>query len=74
MAKERIDIEEIKKLALIALVSDDILMETLVLKGGNALLVAYALSLRASWDLDFSMRDDFKDIADIKARMAKTIL
>ena len=53
MKKNRIDLERIKRLIIIALVSDDYLMETLVLKGGNALSVAYELSSRASFDLDF---------------------
>ena len=53
MKKNRIDFERIKRLIIIALVSDDYLMETLVLKGGNALSVAYELSSRASFDFYF---------------------
>jgi predicted nucleotidyltransferase component of viral defense system len=74
MGKGRISIDNIKKLVLIALVSDDELMETLVLKGGNALLMAYDLSLRASWDLDFSISEDFKNIEDAKKRMEDSIV
>jgi hypothetical protein len=74
MSKERIGVDQIKKLALIALVSDDELMETLVLKGGNALLMAYNLSLRASWDLDFSISEDFKNIEDVKKRMQDSVV
>lgn len=48
-------IEQIKKLALIALFSDDDLMNTLVLKGGNALDLIYRVDNRASLDLDFSI-------------------
>jgi len=52
-------IERIKKLAIVALVSDDYLMEQLVLKGGNAIDLAYQISGRASMDLDFSIPQDF---------------
>jgi len=59
-------IEEIKKTALIALISDDYLMETLVLKGGNAIDLIHKISARASWDLDFSMENEFN-----KSNLAK---
>jgi predicted nucleotidyltransferase component of viral defense system len=74
MSKERISIEQIKKLVLIALVSDDELMDTLVLKGGNALLMVYDMSYRASWDLDFSISEDFKNFEDIKKRVHESII
>lgn len=54
-------IERIKKLAIVALVSDDYLMEQLVLKGGNAIDLIYKISGRASMDLDFSMPADFSE-------------
>ena len=54
------DIEKIKRLAIIAMVSNDYLMEQLVLKGGNAIDIVYQLSGRASIDLDYSMPTDFK--------------
>ena len=54
-------IEEIKNLVIIALASDDELMETLVLKGGNAIEILEKRHLitlsRASYDLDFSIED-----------------
>lgn len=56
-AKSRL--EKIKELAVIGMFSDDTFMETLVLKGGNALDLVYKLSARASVDIDFSMRADF---------------
>jgi predicted nucleotidyltransferase component of viral defense system len=69
-------IEEIKRIALIAMFSDDDLMETLVLKGGNALDIVYGISPRASLDLDFSIENDFEDIgktgSKIKAVLTKT--
>jgi predicted nucleotidyltransferase component of viral defense system len=72
-----ITIQEIKRLVIIALASDDQLMETLVLKGGNAIELLQKESgrlSRASYDLDFSMADDFDDeLEEIKGRIEKTI-
>ncbi|MBK6993810.1 MAG: nucleotidyl transferase AbiEii/AbiGii toxin family protein [Lewinellaceae bacterium] len=73
MSKERIDLDKVKRLVVTALVTDDKLMEILVLKGGNALHLAYELAFRASLDLDFSMAKDFQDIQDIKRRMEKSV-
>jgi predicted nucleotidyltransferase component of viral defense system len=52
-------LEKIKRLTIVALVSDEILMALLVLKGGNAIDIAYDLSSRGSVDIDFSMEKDF---------------
>lgn len=52
-------IETIKMLTLRALVSDEELMYGLVLKGGNALELAYDITDRGSKDIDFSMSGDF---------------
>jgi hypothetical protein len=49
------DPDKIKGLAIIAMSSDDSLMETLVLKGGNAIDFIYGNRDRASLDLDYSM-------------------
>ncbi|MCU0432695.1 MAG: nucleotidyl transferase AbiEii/AbiGii toxin family protein [Bacteroidia bacterium] len=54
-------IERIKRIALTALLTDDLLVRKLVLKGGNALNIAYDLSNRGSMDIDFSMEDDFTE-------------
>ena len=55
-------LDRIKRLVIVALVTDDVLMETLVLKGGNALSIAYGLGNRGSADVDFSMEQDFVDV------------
>lgn len=74
-----ITIEEVKKMVIIALASDDQLMETLVLKGGNAIDIlsrgkTNGLS-RTSYDLDFSMEDDFEeDLEEVKIRIENTIV
>lgn len=52
-------IDKIKKLVVIAIFSDDQLMERLVLKGGNALDLVHRISTRASLDVDLSMDNDF---------------
>lgn len=54
-------IDEIKRLTLQALMSDDILMQGLVLKGGNALQLAYDITSRGSIDIDFSMEREFPE-------------
>ncbi|WP_108821228.1 nucleotidyl transferase AbiEii/AbiGii toxin family protein [Dysgonomonas sp. Marseille-P4361] len=52
-------LNDIKKITLRALMSDDLLMHGLVLKGGNALQLAYDLTNRGSVDIDFSMENEF---------------
>lgn len=54
-------VEKIKRLTIRALVSDEIFMGILVLKGGNALNIAYDISSRGSIDIDFSMEKDFTE-------------
>lgn len=53
--------EKIKRLGVKAMFSDDLLMETLVLKGGNAIDLIYGAAGRASRDLDFSMEGAFPE-------------
>jgi len=65
-----VDFEEVRKLTIIALFSDDVLYELLVLKGGNAMTLVHGISPRASLDLDFSMENGFEDLPDIQRRMA----
>lgn len=52
-------LDKIKKLTIIALFSDDDLMDMLVLKGGTALDIVHRVSNRLSIDLDFSIATDF---------------
>ena len=54
-------LDEIKKLAVTAMFSDDDLLERLVLKGGNAINLIHRISTRASYDVDFSMPGDFSE-------------
>jgi predicted nucleotidyltransferase component of viral defense system len=67
-------LRHIKTIALAAMASDDRLMEELVLKGGNALDLAYGVSTRASVDLDFSMGEDFESVDLLKARIERCLV
>jgi len=51
--------ERIKKLVIIAMFSDDDLMDILVLKGGNAIDIIHNIALRSSIDVDFSIENEF---------------
>jgi predicted nucleotidyltransferase component of viral defense system len=73
-------VNKIKRIALIALASDDELVETLVLKGGNAIDLAYKPKgntiSRTSYDLDYSIEDgDFsEDEITISKRIEATLI
>jgi len=54
-------IDEVKRLVIISMFSDDELMDVLVLKGGNALDLIYGISPRASVDIDFSIESEFQE-------------
>lgn len=61
-------IDRIKRLTISALVSDNSLMGTLVLKGGNALDLAYNITIRGSMDIDFSLETDFTELEKNRIR------
>src|ERR1700748_2550805 len=67
------DYREIRRLAITAIFSDDVLFERVVLKGGNALSLALGLSKRTSLDLDFSIENDFEDPDDARNRVQKAL-
>lgn len=62
-------IDRIKRLTIAALVSDDALLDLLVLKGGNALDLFYGILPRSSLDVDFSIDGDFTE--SVEAMQAK---
>jgi len=72
-ANKPADFNEIRRIAITAVFSDDVLFERVVLKGGNALSLVLGLSKRTSLDLDFSIQNDFEDLDDIRNRI-KTAL
>jgi hypothetical protein len=57
-----ISLDTVRRHILIALFSDDELMDTLVLKGGNALALVHHVGARASLDMDFSIQSAFADV------------
>lgn len=61
-------LQKIKLMTISALVSDDILIGILVLKGGNALNLAYDITSRGSIDIDFSMEKDFTELEKIRLK------
>jgi len=73
--RESAQIAKIKRLAIIAMFSDDSLMNLLVLKGGNALDIVYDLSTRSSLDLDFSIAGQFprESLPDIERRIRQAL-
>ncbi len=60
---------ELRRIILEGLLEDDVLLEVLVLKGGNALELVYELIDRGSVDLDFSIDGDFADLVAIEGRV-----
>jgi predicted nucleotidyltransferase component of viral defense system len=68
-----ISLEEVRRRILIALFSDDELMDALVLKGGNALALIYDVDSRASLDMDFSIKAPFSDLSKTGARIFGTL-
>ena len=66
-------LEQVKKLGIIAMFSDDDLMERLVLKGGNLLDIVYRVSTRASVDLDFSIEGEFDNLDALRRRIENVL-
>lgn len=67
------DYREIRRIAITAIFSDDVLFERVVLKGGNALSLALGMSNRTSLDLDFSIENDFEDLDNIRSRVQSAL-
>jgi hypothetical protein len=68
-----IDLGLVRHTVIVALCSDDVLMERLVLKGGNALALIYRVGGRASVDLDYSIEGDFEDPPAITHRLERAV-
>jgi len=65
--------DDVRRLAIIAMFSDDNLMDRLVLKGGNALAFVYQIGARASLDVDLSIDGDFEDLEDTRQRVFRSL-
>ncbi len=70
---QSMNLEEIRRVAITALFSDDVLVEKLVLKGGNALRLIYGIGSRSSVDIDVSIDKDFDDFEEIKERLRRAL-
>lgn len=67
-------LENIRKIAVISLFSDDYLMDIFALKGGSAINIGYGLHYRESIDIDISMKEDFSKaiFSSIEKRIENT--
>jgi predicted nucleotidyltransferase component of viral defense system len=63
------DFSDIRRTVIVALFSDELLTETLVLKGGNAINLVYGFGSRSSIDIDVSIENDFTNRADFRKRL-----
>jgi predicted nucleotidyltransferase component of viral defense system len=68
-----ISLDEVRRRILIALFSDDELMNELVLKGGNALALVHKIGARASVDMDFSIQKAFADVEATRERIFRSL-
>ncbi|MGD0654586.1 MAG: nucleotidyl transferase AbiEii/AbiGii toxin family protein [Thermoguttaceae bacterium] len=66
-------LQEMKKLVILALFSNDELAKQLVLKGGNVIDIVYGLSTRPSKDIDFSMCGKFEDIQETQELISQAL-
>ncbi|MGD0060083.1 MAG: nucleotidyl transferase AbiEii/AbiGii toxin family protein [Verrucomicrobiia bacterium] len=67
------DFQEIRRVVITAVFSDDILFDKLVLKGGNALNIVHQVGVRTSLDIDLSIEGDFVNVDDAKRRLIKAL-
>ena len=73
MPQAPFDFQAVRRIAITALFSDDVLYDKVVLKGGNALNIALGISDRTSLDLDFSIENDFDNLEDIEKRISAAL-
>jgi len=71
--KAEFELSWLRRELIAATVSDDRLMELLVLKGGNALNLIHHIGSRASLDLDFSLEGDLDDLEDVGRRLFRAL-
>lgn len=67
-------LQRVRTLVVVAMFSDDVLMQRLVLKGGNLMDLVYDISARSSLDVDFSIDGDFSDAEDLTIRVERTLI
>lgn len=67
------DFTEIRRRVIVAMFSDDVLFDRLVLKGGNALELIHRVLTRGSIDVDLSIDGEFTDVADTRERIFRAL-
>jgi predicted nucleotidyltransferase component of viral defense system len=67
------DFSDIRRVVIVALFSDDVLFNHLVLKGGNALNLVHGMGTRTSLDVDFSMDEDFSNVDEARERIFRAL-
>jgi predicted nucleotidyltransferase component of viral defense system len=68
-----LDFTEIRRRVIVAMFSDEVLLDRLVLKGGNALELVHRVLTRGSIDLDLSIEDEFRDIGSSRERIFRAL-
>lgn len=68
-----VNLDDIRRLVIIAMFTDDVLFEQLVLKGGNAISLVYGYGSRSSLDVDFSIEHEFADVAAASGRIKNAL-
>lgn len=67
------DFTEIRRRVIVAMFSDDLFFDRLVLKGGNALELVHQVLTRGSVDVDLSVDGEFVDLADFRERIFQAL-
>jgi len=68
-----VDFSDIRRHVIVALFSDEVLFDRLVLKGGNALELVHRVINRGSVDVDLSIKGEFLDLADTESRIFRAL-
>ena len=68
-----LDFSEIRRLVIVAMFSDELLFDRLVLKGGNALELVHHVLTRGSVDVDISIADEFGDLEETQKRIFQAL-
>lgn len=67
------DLDRLKREVVLALFSDNFLMQHLVLKGGNLLDIVYGISTRPSRDIDLSIAGEMDDSESFRQTIEKAL-
>ena len=71
---KNIDLQSFKREVILALFSDNALLQQLVLKGGNLLDIVYGISTRPSRDIDLSICGEIEDLEKFRKTIEKALV